>query len=130
MFRGDDNHARVEMLRFKVQRARKAARAAFMRNEYEAEIIATLQRDMCALQKKIDMSLVRLGGKDDDNAAACARVCERCLHGVLQRMVWRCKYAPVSWFGWTISPGQIAFDVFDAKLSDPLVNASEIGFSV
>ena len=74
------------------------------------------------------MTLVRVGWQEDDDAAACARVRESSLHGVVERMVWWSKYAPVSYLGWTLSAGQSAFDEFDGKLFDPLINAGGLCF--
>ena len=130
MFRRHNNHTRVEILRFKVQRAREAGRAASMLDEHETEIIATFQRRARAVQQEIDVTLVGLGREKDDDAAACARRRERSLHGDLERMIWRGEYAPVSCLGWTIAPGQSAFDEFDGKLSDPFVNAGGMCFCV
>ena len=129
MFRRHNNNARVEILRFKVQRAREAGRATYL-DEHETEIIATFQRLARAVQQEADVTLVGLGRKEDDDAAACSRLRERFFHGDLERMIWRGEYAPVSCLGWTLSAGQGAFDEFDGKLSDPLVNAGRMCFCV
>ena len=76
------------------------------------------------------MILVGLGWEKDDDATAGARERERSLYGEFERVVWRSEYGPFPGFGWTIPPGQSAFDEFDGKLPDPLVNTSGLCFFV
>ena len=130
VFRRHVNHTRVEILRFKVQRAREAGRAATMLDKHETEIIATFQRLARAVQQEADVTLVGLGREENDDAAACVRLRERFLYSGFERMVWWCEYAPVSCLGRTISPRQSAFDEFDGKLSDPLINAGGLCFFI
>ena len=109
---------------------REAGRAASILDKHETEIIATFQSLASAIQQEIDVTLVRLGWKENDDAAAYSRLRERSFYIDLEGMIWRSEYAPVSCFGWTLSAGQGAFDEFDGKLSDPLVNANGMSFCV
>ena len=112
VFRRRLDHARVEVLRFEMQRAREARRTA---HKHETEIIAAFHRLARAVQQQVDVTLVRVGRQENDDASTCARVRERSFDSDFERMVWRGKYAPVSCFVQTLSLWQSAFDEFARK---------------
>ena len=130
LFWRNNNYTGVEILRFKVQRAREARRAASVLDENETKIIATFQRRACAVKQKADVTLVGIGRKEDDYAAAHTQLREGSLQRFFERVVWRREHAPVAGLGWTIPPRQSAFDEFDGKLSDPLINAGRMCFFI